>query len=103
LGVRPVVVNSAEAALRTLLDGDPPDIVFSDIVMAGEMDGLALARRLRTQWPQLPILLTTGYSRNAESVAQEFTILPKPYALADLSRALGTVMSDAKTPTPEPG
>jgi len=40
--------------------------VFSDIVMAGPMDGLALARRLRQLRPELPILLATGYSRAAD-------------------------------------
>jgi PAS domain S-box-containing protein len=93
LGSRPLVVNSAAAALRALREGERPDIVFSDIVMAGEMDGLALARRVRAEWPDLPILLTTGYSRGAEDVAREFTILPKPYELPDLSRALGSVLS----------
>ncbi len=92
LGNAPRVVSSAEAALRVLHEGDKPDIVFSDIVMAGEMDGLALARRLRAEWPDVPILLTTGYSHNAEKVGDEFAILPKPYALLDLSRALGSVL-----------
>ena len=95
LGSRPQVVSSAEAALKALHEGERPDIVFTDIVMAGEMDGLALARRLRAQWPDLPILLTTGYSRSAEDVAREFTILPKPYELPELSRALGAVLARA--------
>jgi PAS domain S-box-containing protein len=97
LGNRPVVVTNADAALRALRDGEKPDVVFSDIVMAGEMDGLALARQVRAEWPDLPILLTTGYSHNAENVGQEFAILPKPYALPDLVRALGTVMGSAKS------
>jgi len=92
LGSRPRVVPSADAALRVLLEGERPDVIFSDIVMAGEMDGLALARRVRAEWPDLPILLTSGYSCNAESAGQEFVILPKPYQLSDLSRALGVVL-----------
>lgn len=93
LGSRPRVVGSAEAALRALRSGEQPDVLFSDIVMAGEMDGLTLARRVRAEWPDLPILLTTGYSQNAENVAKEFTILPKPYELPDLNRALGSVLA----------
>jgi PAS domain S-box-containing protein len=93
LGSQPRVVGSAEAALRALRNGEKPDVLFSDIVMAGEMDGLALARRVRAEWPDLPILLTTGYSQNAENVAKEFTILPKPYELPDLNRALGSVLA----------
>ena len=92
LGSWPQVVNSADAALRMLQAGARPDVIFSDIVMAGDMDGLALARRVRAEWPDLPILLTSGYSQNAETVVREFTILPKPYGLSDLSRALGAVL-----------
>ncbi|HKR89276.1 MAG TPA: PAS domain S-box protein [Phenylobacterium sp.] len=100
LGSRPRVVASADAALRVLLEGERPDVIFSDIVMAGEMDGLALARRVRAEWPDVPILLTSGYSHNAEKAAQEFVILPKPYQLADLSRALGVVLDQPPEPIP---
>jgi PAS domain S-box-containing protein len=95
LGNHTHVVSSADAALRALRDGERPDVVFSDIVMAGDMDGLALARCVRAEWPDLPILLTTGYSQSAANAAQEFTILPKPYELPALSRALGSVLGAA--------
>jgi PAS domain S-box-containing protein len=100
LGSQPRVVSNAEAALRALRSGERPDVLFSDIVMAGDMDGLTLARRVRAEWPDLPILLTTGYSQKAENVAKEFTILPKPYELPDLNRALGSVL--AAPPEAEP-
>jgi PAS domain S-box-containing protein len=96
LGNRPQVVNSAEAALQALREGEKPDVMFSDIVMAGAMDGLALARQVRAEWPDLPILLATGYSQNAENVGREFAILPKPYELPDLVRALGSVLDVAR-------
>jgi len=96
LGSQPHVVSSAEAALGALQAGELPDVLFSDIVMAGAMDGLALARRVRTEWPGLPILLTTGYSQNAENVGREFTILPKPYELPDMSRALASVLDGTR-------
>ncbi|CAN7182278.1 PAS domain S-box protein [Phenylobacterium sp. LjRoot225] len=97
LGGRPQVVSSAEAALGALQEGARPDVLFSDIVMAGAMDGLALARRVRGEWPELPILLTTGYSQNAENVGREFIILPKPYELPDMSRALALVLDVGAT------
>jgi PAS domain S-box-containing protein len=95
LGGRPYVVSSAEAALDTLRTGEAPDVLFSDIVMAGAMDGLALARQVRGEWPKLPILLTTGYSQNAENLGREFTILPKPYELPAMSLALASVLDGA--------
>jgi CheY-like chemotaxis protein len=89
LGNQTRVVSSAAAALQTLRDGPLPDVLFSDIVMAGDMNGLDLARLVRKQHPNLPILLVTGYSEAATGVTDEFPILSTPYSLADLSRALG--------------
>jgi CheY-like chemotaxis protein len=86
------VVNSASAALRLLEGGPRPDIVFSDIVMAGEMDGLALARHIRGRWPEMPVLLASGYSRAAERIGNEFPIIAKPYQVSDLSDALNATI-----------
>jgi PAS domain S-box-containing protein len=88
LGNRVRPVASAEQAIRWLESGARPDLIFSDIVMAGGMDGLGLARYVRERWPDLPVLLTTGYSRAAQAIGNEFPVLAKPYQLADLKGAL---------------
>ena len=98
LGHRVRVVSAAAAALAALQDGDPPDLVFSDVVMAGEMDGIALARRLREQHPDLPVLLATGYSQAAERLGDEFPILRKPYKLNELSRAVNAILNGPTQP-----
>jgi PAS domain S-box-containing protein len=64
------------------------DLVLSDIVMPGKMDGLALARVLKQRHPGLPILLATGYSEAAQNAAAEFPILRKPYQIHELNAAL---------------
>ena len=80
-------VANAEAALREIeLDGI--DLVFSDIVMPGKMDGLGLARHLKAIRPGLPILLATGYSDAALNVRGDFPILRKPYEIHELSQAI---------------
>jgi CheY-like chemotaxis protein len=80
-------VANAEAALREIeLDG--VDLVFSDIVMPGKMDGLGLARHLKATKPGLPILLASGYSDAALSVRGDFPILRKPYEIHELSKAI---------------
>jgi PAS domain S-box-containing protein len=80
-------VADAEAALREIeLDGI--DLVFSDIVMPGKMDGLGLARHLKAVRPGLPILLTSGYSDAALNVRGDFPILRKPYEIHELSQAI---------------
>ncbi|MGQ0683785.1 ATP-binding protein [Bradyrhizobium sp.] len=80
-------VPDAEAALRAV-EHEGIDIVFSDIVMPGTMDGLALAHRLRQIRPNLPILLATGYSDAAVNLQNEFPILRKPYEIHQLSQAI---------------
>lgn len=80
-------VSDARSALDEL-DSDGIDLVFSDIVMSGEMDGLGLARAIRQKRPGLPILLTTGYSDADQKARADFPILRKPYQLHELSRAL---------------
>jgi CheY-like chemotaxis protein len=80
-------VADAEAALKEL-DRDRIDLVFTDIVMPGKIDGLGLARAIKQKRPGLPILLATGYSEAAQNARSDFSILRKPYRLHELSRAL---------------
>jgi CheY-like chemotaxis protein len=80
-------VSDAEAAMKEV-ERDGIDLVVSDIVMPGSVDGLKLARAIRGTHPDLPILLTTGYSDAALKVGSEFPILAKPYLIHELSGAL---------------
>jgi len=79
--------SDAEAALKEIeLDG--VDLVLSDIVMPGKLDGLGLARAIKEMRPQLPILLASGYSEAAQNAGAEFSILRKPYQIHELNEAL---------------
>jgi PAS domain S-box-containing protein len=83
-------VPDADSALREI-ERNSFDLVFSDIVMPGGMDGLGLARRLRELRPELPILLATGYSDAAAHVRGDFPILRKPYEIHQLSQAISSL------------
>jgi PAS domain S-box-containing protein len=83
-------VSDAETALKEIAD-DGIDLVLSDIVMPGKLDGLGLARAIRLKHPGLPILLATGYSEAAQSAQADFPILRKPYQIHELSRALSNL------------
>jgi PAS domain S-box-containing protein len=87
-------VANAEEALAEI-DADGIDLVFSDIVMPGKMDGLALAQAVREKYPRLPILLATGYSDALRKVSLGFQILRKPYEIHQLSQALAKVVAAA--------
>jgi PAS domain S-box-containing protein len=77
----------APAALAEL-EKDGIDIVFSDIVMPGKMDGVGLAKTIRAKNPNIPILLVTGYSASTKEIGTQFAVLRKPYQLHELSREL---------------
>ena len=85
--------RSAEDALAQLAGpAGHFDAVFSDVVMPG-MGGLALARELRRQRPQLPVILTSGYSESiAEGEHQGFAFLAKPYSAEQVCQILGKVL-----------
>jgi CheY-like chemotaxis protein len=87
LGYSVLWVSDAEAALKAI-DRNGIDLVVSDIVMPGIMDGLGLARSIKQRHPGLPILLATGYSEAAQGARSDFPILRKPYQIHELSRAL---------------
>jgi CheY-like chemotaxis protein/anti-sigma regulatory factor (Ser/Thr protein kinase) len=87
LGYRVKWVSDAEAAIQEI-EKDGIDVVFSDIVMPGKMDGLSLARHLKQNHPATPIILATGYSDAARKSGSEFPIIRKPYELHELSKAL---------------
>jgi CheY-like chemotaxis protein len=96
LGYEVTRAASAAAALGALANGRPVDIVFSDIMMPGGMNGLDLAREIRRRRPDLPILLTSGYAEAAAQGANAagVHILPKPYWLEELSTALHAAISN---------
>ena len=79
LGYDTIYRESAEAALELLEDGTRIDLVFSDIVMPGTIDGIGLAREIRSRYPGLPVVLTTGYSDAAKAVPPNLRILRKPF------------------------
>jgi PAS domain S-box-containing protein len=63
-------------------------LVFSDIVMPGDMDGLTFSKAVSEKYPRMPLLLATGYSSAAERAGQTFPILRKPYEAQTLGAAV---------------
>jgi CheY-like chemotaxis protein len=91
LGFEAVVTHSAKEALERLSGEQRPTLVFTDIVMPGGISGIELAHKVRDRFPELPILLTTGYSEQI-SRTDEFPLLQKPYEMESLAAALGKVL-----------
>jgi DNA-binding NtrC family response regulator len=92
LGYRVVWAENAAEALRHLQQGIHFDLLFSDIVMPGAMNGLALAQTCRDNFPDIAVLLMSGYSDAAQMADGRFDILRKPFELSALERALDAVL-----------
>lgn len=90
LGYAVTRVASAAAALGALADGRGVDVMFSDIMMPGGMNGVELAREVRSRKPGLPVLLTSGYAgaARAQAEAEGMPILAKPYGIDELASSL---------------
>ncbi|WP_430913943.1 histidine kinase famiy protein [Methylobacterium sp. sgz302541] len=102
-GYRTLVAGDAREALAILDASEPVDLLFSDLIMPGGMNGVMLAREARKRQPDLKVLLTTGYAEasleRTDVGGSEFEILNKPYRRSDLSRRVRQIL-DAQGPTP---
>jgi signal transduction histidine kinase len=89
LGFSVLHVASPDAALGALADSRNIDVVLSDIMMPGGVSGVQLAREIRRRYPDLRVVLTTGYVEAAAGLSDgEFDLLLKPYT----AEALATVL-----------
>ena len=97
LGYEVLQARSVQAALGALAGGQRVDLVFSDIMMPGGMDGLALAREVRRRREGLPVLLTSAFAETAAAQARAMgiAVLRKPYGIEELRLALRQVLAVA--------
>jgi len=88
-------VANATAALEALEAGERADLVFSDMVMPGPIDGVTLAHSIRQRWPGLPVVLTSGFSEAADAAGREgWRLLAKPYRMDALAAELAAARAD---------
>lgn len=91
LGCETLEAADGSSALDVLENHDEVDLVFSDCVMPGDINGVQLAEEITRVRPGLPIVLTTGYDgtkKNISFYAAERPLLAKPYTNRDLVRVL---------------
>ena len=96
LGYGVMTASDARIALDLLRDPARIDILFSDVVMPGGMNGAQLAEEARKLRPNLKVLLTSGYTATATVGVRELPadvqLLRKPYLREDLAAKLQTVL-----------
>lgn len=92
LGYKTLVAHDAQDALNLLGRTDRVDILFSDVVMPGGMNGAQLAVQARQLRPDIRVLLTSGYTAAAlgseHGLASDLPVLSKPYRREHLARKL---------------
>ncbi|HKY95309.1 MAG TPA: CHASE3 domain-containing protein [Kiloniellales bacterium] len=94
LGHRVTDTSEPQEALRVLRDGRTVDLLFTDIVLPGGMDGDELARRAEMLQPAIAVLLTSGFADatlrhdRLAGIGQRYTLLSKPYRKRDLARRI---------------
>ena len=92
------VLHAADGreALAILDAGHPIDLLFSDMIMPGDLNGVELGREVRRRAPQTKVLLTTGYAEasleRTEAGGEEFDVLSKPYGRSDLARKVRVIL-----------
>ena len=92
LGYRVLSAHSGWEALEVLKSSEKVDVLFSDIVMPGGINGIQLAEEARRLQPSLKVLLTSGYTtaslRDKHGLPAEFPVLGKPYRREQLAANL---------------
>lgn len=105
LGYRVASVDGPDAA-KALLEDDPAfDILFTDVVMAGTLSAVELADAARRLRPDIAVLLTSGYAKDAvpewQGGQDGYPMITKPYRQEDLATKLRSVLAAARAPAPD--
>ena len=96
LGYAPLEAGDVETALELLSGPNGIDLLFTDIVLGGDMTGFELAAQAREQYPHLPVLFTSGYEYASLDIDTHafgsFELLRKPYRREQLGGAIRRVL-----------
>ena len=92
LGYRSLEAEDAQTALR-ILESETIDLLFTDIVMPGGASGYDIAGRVLARWPQIKVVLTSGFPEHKINGNEaKLRLLSKPYRRDDLSRIIREVL-----------
>ena len=101
LGYRVVEAADVDGALEAVESVPHIDLLFTDVVLPGSRSGRDLAELLKQRFPDLPVLFTTGYTRNAivhnGRLDAKVHLLNKPYTQQELARKLRELLDAAKS------
>ncbi|MGY3697297.1 signal transduction histidine kinase/ActR/RegA family two-component response regulator [Bradyrhizobium sp. USDA 3240] len=97
LGYRTMVTANGPEALAAVDKGFVCDVLFTDVIMSGGMNGRQVADAVISRLPSVRVLFTSGYTEDAiihhGRLDPDVTLLPKPYRKADLARMIRQVLT----------
>jgi PAS domain S-box-containing protein len=103
LGYTTLVASNAAEALKLIEQGAALDLLFTDVIMPGAMNGRQLAEEMVKRRPSVKVLFTSGYTENAifhhGRLDPDIILLPKPYRKSDLARMVRVAISSPLTPS----
>jgi signal transduction histidine kinase len=88
LGYKTLEASSGRMALELLAEAEHCDMVFSDVMMPGGMDGYELAQHVKQTRPEVRILLASGHVGEKTMIRDDIHLLAKPYGKSGLARAI---------------
>jgi PAS domain S-box-containing protein len=97
LGYQTTRAENATEALNRLQRGEKIDLVLSDVVMPGGMNGIALAQEIGNHYPDIPVVLTSGYSDVVHTAQSRYAILRKPFQLSALEKSIREALERGTT------
>ncbi|WP_044540509.1 ATP-binding protein [Bradyrhizobium sp. LTSP885] len=100
LGYTTLSASNGPEALAVLESGAPVDLLFTDVIMPGLMNGRDLATEAERRRPGLRVLYTSGYTENAidhdGKLDEGILFLAKPYSRAELARMLRVALREGE-------
>lgn len=99
LGYGVIDAPTVRDALRLVAKKPQLSLLFTDVVL-GESNGRVLSEQVRRKYPNLPVLFTTGYTRNAivhqGRLDPDVNLLAKPFTHQDLARKVREILDEAR-------
>lgn len=97
LGATVLTASDGPSAQALVADGEPPEVLISDIGMPGGMNGRELGEQMLKRWPTLKVLFITGYAEQSilgdQPLAPGCALLVKPFTVETFSRKLSVLLN----------
>ncbi len=87
--------NDAAAGLKIAREHPAPiDLLVSDVVMPGKMNGIEMAAQLSNARPEMTVVLMSGYASEAMTMKPSWYFIEKPFGVAEIRERVGNILTE---------